>query len=306
MSKQITEPGVYKLEDADYFADPVPGGSISPSMAKHLIPGEPFNGCPAIFAHHRDTPQEPKDTFDFGHLAHKLVLGYGSMIEIIDAKDWRTKAAQEARGAAREAGKIPCLKATFDKAQVMADSLRRHPFAGDLFEDGKAERALIWQDEQTGVWLRTKPDWLPNEGRFFADYKTTGDVAPDAFRRSAFNLGYCLQAAFRMEGIRALGLSDKPDDAAFLFVVQDKNPPHLIVVYQPTALEIAWGQVFMRKAIDEFARCQKSGDWSEGYATDVVQGIHPDWAEPRLDRQHSDGLYQISQTHHSPIETAAE
>ena len=288
----ITEPGIYNLNEETYHGDPVEGGSLSPSSAKYLIPGDPFDGCPRKFAYKRDTPQKPKTAFDTGHVVHKLVLGEGNQIVVVDAKDWRTKAAQEAKAEAYKKGHIPCLRETHDAAQAMAKALYAHPFAGDLFKYGKAERSLFWKDPEYGVWLRTRPDWMPTKSDIFPDYKTAASAAIGPFQRQAYNIGYCIQAAFRIEGIKALGIHPDPK---FVFVVQEKEPPHMVTVFQPTPNEIQWGRIFMRKAISEFAKCQTEDDWTREYATDIVQGIFPSWAEPKLEKLHEMGAYQAAE-----------
>ena len=288
----ITEPGTYNLNEETYHGDPVEGGSLSASNAKHLIPGEPFDGCPRKFAIKRDTPQKPKAIFDFGHIAHKLVLGEGNAIDVHDFKDWKTKAAQEAKQASYDADRIPCLPSVMEAAQAMAKALYAHSFAGDLFKYGKPERSLFWKDPEFDIWLRTRPDWLPTKSDIFADYKTAASAAIDPFRRNAYNIGYAIQAAFRIDGIKALGIHPDPK---FVFVVQEKESPHMITVFQPTPAEVEWGRIFMRKAISEFAKCQAEDDWSQEYATDIVQGIFPPWAEPKLEKLHEMGAYQAAE-----------
>ncbi|MBO0827768.1 MAG: hypothetical protein J2P24_08300 [Streptosporangiales bacterium] len=49
----ITEPGVYNLPAAVYHADPVPGGSLSQSGAKKLLPPS----CPALYRYWADHPE---------------------------------------------------------------------------------------------------------------------------------------------------------------------------------------------------------------------------------------------------------
>jgi hypothetical protein len=74
----ITQPGVYDLPADVYHADPVPaelGGSLSSSGAKLLLPPS----CPAIYQWARTHPTY-SDAFDFGHAAHKKVLGAGAEI----------------------------------------------------------------------------------------------------------------------------------------------------------------------------------------------------------------------------------
>ena len=70
----IESPGIYELDEATYHADrnlaPTLGRSLSSSGAKALL------DCPARFAYQREHPVV-KDAFDFGHVAHARLLGFG-------------------------------------------------------------------------------------------------------------------------------------------------------------------------------------------------------------------------------------
>jgi len=155
MTTPVTAPGVYDIPEHEYHADPIAGGSLSSSGARKLL----TPGCPALYRHSVDHGNEHKAAFDFGHAAHKLVLGVGAEIVPVDADDWRTKAAKEAKEAAYAAGKVPLLVADVILVHNMADAIRNHPVASALFdpERGKAEQSLFWPDIASGVWLRSPP-----------------------------------------------------------------------------------------------------------------------------------------------------
>ena len=93
---------------------------------------------------------------ELGTVAHKMVLGSGPEIVVVDAANWMTKAAKEQRDAARLAGKVPLLPDDYQRAKAMADAVLSHPLAGALFnpDHGSAERSLFWEDPLTGVMLR--------------------------------------------------------------------------------------------------------------------------------------------------------
>src|SRR5215469_11135399 len=112
----ITEPGIYEIDEATYHGDPVPGGSLSSSGARKLLPPS----CPAKFAWERENPPEPTKALDLGTAAHSLVLGIGKPLAWIDAEDWRTKAAKEWRDAARAEGSVPLLLHEFNQVDAMA------------------------------------------------------------------------------------------------------------------------------------------------------------------------------------------
>ena len=71
----MRDPGIYPdISDLDYHAD----DALSSTGAKALIE------CPAIYREQRDNPPV-KDAFDFGHVAHRLLLGKGSEVAVYPA-----------------------------------------------------------------------------------------------------------------------------------------------------------------------------------------------------------------------------
>lgn len=269
----ITEPGVYDLTNDEYHADPVKGGSLSASGARKLLPPH----CPALFDYERRNPPLPTDEFSFGHAAHKLVLGAGAEIVVVDAKDWKTNAAKEAKAKALADNKIPLLPADFDRAKVMAEAVRRHPLAAALLRQGSGlpERALVWQDKETGIWCRALLDWLPTTGRIAVDLKTCASASPDKIARAVWDYGYFIQAFWYLDGLRALGLAEHP---AMAFVFVEKARPHLVNVVQLNHLALEAGAHYARQARLIFAECQAKNEWP-GYSDDIELIELPPWAQ---------------------------
>jgi hypothetical protein len=274
----IDRPGVYDgIPDDAYHADPVPGGSLSASGAKKLL----APSCPALFRYDADHGAKHKREFNFGHAAHKKVLGVGAEIVPIDAANYKTKAAQEARDAAYAAGKVPLLPAEVAVVDAMAAALIAHPWASLLFnpEAGKPEQSIFWFDEEFGIWRRARLDWLPNptsNGRLICiDYKSAVSAEPGAFSRTVANFGYHMQDAFYLDAVQAVGLGD--EDTAFLFVVQEKTPPYLVTVVELDARAIQVGRERNRRALEIFRDCQQSGIWP-GYSNEIELISLPNWA----------------------------
>lgn len=274
----ITQPGVYDIPDELYHGDPVPGGSLSSTGARKLLPPS----CPAKFRWEQQHPVH-KAVFDLGKAAHLLVLGAGAEIVCIDAADWRTNAAKDQREAARAEGKTPLLPAEYRQVQAMAAALRAHPVASVLFdpERGSAEQSLFWQDPVTGIWCRSRLDWMRDEipGQRFivADYKTADCAEPGSFARSAANFGYHQQDAFYCDGVTALGLAEDP---AFLFVVQEKAPPYLVSICELTEPDREAGRRLNRLATEIYRDCSEAGVWP-GYSTEINHVSLPAWARAR-------------------------
>ena len=273
---EITEPGIYDMPEADYHADPVPGGSLSASGCKTILK------APAKF-NHEQLQGNPvrKDVFDFGSAAHALVLGVGAEIVVIDAPDWRTKDAKQAKADAYAAGQVPILAKDHRIVQAMADVLHAHPIAGALLDGtkgGKAEQSMFWQAD--GIWKRALADWLPvpidGERFIVTDYKTAADEGAEVnqFSKSVVNYGYASQAAWYLEGaMTLLGVKDP----AFLFVCQEKVAPYLVSVVELSAELLLMGEQRNAQAVRLFKECRATGVWP-GYPDRVQLATAPTWA----------------------------
>lgn len=277
---EVTEPGVYEIPSEAYHADVVPGGSLSSSGARKLL----VPSCPALFKWERDNPRTSTRAFDMGHAAHEMVLGGGPEIVRCDFPDWRTDKAKAAAAEARARGAVPLLPDAYQTVQDMAVALLRNPVAAALFDAGAGtpEASLFTRDEQTGVMLRGRLDWLPNQSGtrlIVPDYKTAKSAEPAEFAKSAANYGYAQQAAWYLDLITALELGEEP---AFVFVVQEKEPPYLVSVVQLDVVALRIGRLLNRRAIDTYAECIRTDVWP-GYVTDVALVPLPAWYERRYE-----------------------
>jgi hypothetical protein len=277
----ITAPGVYELPEDVYHRDPVEGGSLSTSAAKVLL------DCPAKYRYQQEHPRPPKKEFDLGHVAHKLVLGVGAEIVKVDADDWRTKVAKEARAEAYTAGRVPVLAADYARAEAMAAAIRGHRTANALLnpDHGKPEQSLFWRDDETGIMRRARLDWLPSrriKGRLVVpDVKTASCSSVEAIQRSVWNFRYFLQADAYLDAVRSLGLDDDP---AFLFVVVEVEPPHVVTIVELDEPTLAAGHAMNRKAIDLFAKCRANDEWP-GYTSRIEMVGLPAYAQRQLDEE---------------------
>lgn len=267
----ITEPGIYPdVDEATYHRDtglaPELGRSLSVSGAKVLLE------CPAKFAYERRNPRPATDAMDVGTVAHALILRSGdSRITVIDAYDWRKKADQGRRKAIRAEKLVAVNRAELRQAAQVAAAVRRHPLASAILSEGIAEQSIYWRDEGTGVTRRGRIDWLHTKA--VVDVKTCADASPGGFAKAAANLSYHQQAAWYVDGIAALTGQERP----FLFVCVEKEPPHLVAIYQLDEEALSIGRERNRRALELFAQCESSGVWP-GYSDDIETLSLPRWA----------------------------
>ncbi|MGW2692412.1 PD-(D/E)XK nuclease-like domain-containing protein [Streptomyces sp. NPDC001296] len=267
-----------------YHADKT---SISSSGLRSLL----APGCPAQFKYDRDNPPAPKREFDLGHAAHRLVLGVGEELEPLDFDNYLTKAAKAARDEARDAGAVPLLRHEWEQVQAMAEAIRQHPVARPLFDPtgGVAEQSIFWTDWRTGVRCRCRPDWMPHRhenGRLVVvDYKTAKAVDPDALAKAVYERGYHAQAAFYLDGVKALGLHGD-QEPAFVFVFQSKTAPYLVHLVELDFPALALGAARNERALRIYAECERTGIWP-GFNDRITYLPLPPWAE-RKDHEEYD------------------
>lgn len=279
-------PGVYRINEREYHADPCPEPSLSSSVAKILLEKSPMH---AFLAHPRLNPQPIEDDstegLDFGAAAHDILLEGGTgKIRLVDAADWRTKAAQAARDKAREDGLLPILSRQYDTLMAMVNMARSAIANSELqglWRDGDPEQTVIWQED--GFWMRARPDWLTSKRDLVLDYKTCESAQPDNFIRQIARMNYDVQAAFYARGVAAASLSGEVPK--FIFLAQEKYKPFAcsLVGLSEIYWEIANAKV--ERAIGLWKRCMASGKWP-GYD----QRIHYATPETWVITQHETNL----------------
>lgn len=259
------------VSDVDYHAD---HGSLSSTGARLLLPPS----CPAKFREWRDNPPIPKREYTIGHVVHALVLGTGMEIVEVEAENWKTKAAQEARNKAYANDQAPVLTHELAECRAIAAAVLDHPTAGPLFKGkGDSEVSFYATDPATGVQLRSRVDrmYYADDGRIWlVDLKTDRTAYPPVFARAAADHGYHFQAAWYLMVIRLLKLAADP---AFVFAVVEKEPPYLPSVVEFDAEAMAEGARLARQAIDVYHDCQANDTWP-GYEDEITPISLPPWA----------------------------
>jgi hypothetical protein len=271
--------GKHIISNEVYHADPAPKPSLSRGTIFDLINSTPAH---AWANHPRLNPggvKEERDIFDIGTAAHAMFLEGVDRCEVCDFPTWQSKAAKEAKEAARLSGKTPLLTHQYGKIKAMVQAAHRQLAASelgirDIHTEGEAELTYIW--EENGTYFRARPDWISKKNigdrRLVLDYKTTGESAsPDAFKPTAY--GKDIQHALYRQGIKAIDGGKSP---RFLFMVQETFPPYLcsFIGLDPQTSEIAKQKVAYGKFIWE--QCFALENWP-GYPQRVCYVESKPW-----------------------------
>lgn len=284
---KITEPGIYRdVAEADYRADPCPLPSLTQSQCKTLISSAPLKAWTDNPRLNADWQPEDEKKFDLGSAAHRIVLGRGKEFEVVDADDWRTKSAKEARADAIKNGYVPILLHQHLQALDMADALReqmlRHEDR-DAFTNGSAEVVIAWEED--GFWYRALIDWLHDDLRTVDDYKSSAmSMAPHVLGMRAESAGWHVQAAFIERGLDVLD----PAGAGrrrFRFIAQETDEPYLVSVAHMSEHWLTMGRKKLGYADALWRSCLTRGKWP-GYPARSIVPDYPQWAETRwLERE---------------------
>jgi len=301
--KLITLPGVYQLTAEEYHSFAVTGDWFSNSDAKKLL-----TSCPAQFDYdRRHGVRKTSDAFDFGHVAHAIVLGQGERFEVfepckLDGRTKEGKAQKRDVDAARAAGRTPIYGDQFAVIAAMAEAIKADPLPHELLtQPGRPEVCLFWvehvrvtdpKNSLYGTVVEVKrramidhlPDMLDDGTTVrLVDYKTADEVKPDDnMRKKNYDYGYHRQASTYESAI--LTLFGRYAEVTFL--MQSKRPPHLIVPMQMDTPAMLVAAAQNHEAMQQWAECVAAGVWPGHVAPNTVatSGV-PAWIERQYEEE---------------------
>lgn len=148
---------------------------------------------------------------------------------------------------------------------TMARAINGNKDAKNAFSQrGESELSLFWKDEETGLWLKCRPDFLPYDCLDVPDYKTCVSSKPEKFASDFISLGYYIQAAQYRTGIYEVTkyLLEEPIEVNnFFFVAQEKKRPFITQVFLPEMDIIDYGFKAIRKALEIYQESKAKEIW---------------------------------------------
>ena len=284
---KITEPGLYDISFEAYFSDLCPAHSVSSTGLKMIESKSLAHYWEQSYLNPKRV-QTDSDAMGFGRAVHAFILGepnFDQYFAISPFDSFRTKEARAWKASER---RTVITQEKYENIKAMARAIQKTPLINKVFKDGKPEQSLIWKDAETGIWLKARPDWLPNSIEFVPDLKSTKSARPADFQRQAYELGYHQSAALCIEGLKEVLGWKNP---TYYFVAQEKEPPFVATMAMMRDTDIEWGKLLNRSALRKLARALDKGEWP-GYAKAPIEIQMPAWAEKVLLDRHSDGEFQ--------------
>lgn len=262
--KKISKPGVYDMPLEAYHSDCCVGPSISSSGLRTIMQRSPAHyWFDSYLNPKRVKDEKDRPHFSVGKAAHTLLLGEGGFAKQYSVRpdtwaDYKTNAAKAWREQVIAAGKTPLIPKDIEAIEGMAASMSADPIIrGGLF-NGLAELSLIWKDEETGVWLKARPDTIQADGAMLVDLKTIEEASDKKCYWSVRDYAYHAQLALGCMGMKAL--LNRDITMCVLVFIEKAAPylPNVKTIHQDT---IGAGAQMISDGIIRFAQCLEANEW---------------------------------------------
>ena len=307
--EKITEPGFYAIPLSVHHAQPCDGPSVTSGVLRTMELQTPAD----VWAFHRLNPnrivKEPTDALRLGTAMAACVEGGRDAVLArfkVHAED-KPRRPSKAQIEAYDGGKASeaasasveywravdndpdtvdgeafgwLTVAELDTILTMGEVLKADPAAGAVM-GGIPEITMAWRDEQTGLWLLSRPDTVSVDGSV-SDYKKMNTQGRPFNYRVVDNRitdhAYDMQLAFAAEAFERL-TGDWPGVAGI--VAQWDQQPHHVILREIAEEDLRIGQFRNRRAINRFHECLTSGHWP-GPGWDVGAYQRPQWQREML------------------------
>lgn len=260
---KISKPGVYSISMDAYHGDCAVGPSISSGGLRTIFMRSPAHyWCGSYLNPNRIVEAAEKEAFVLGRAAHHLLLGEDAFSTLFVMRpdkfdSWRTNEAKAWRLVQEGEGRTVLLPGQIEQIRGMARSLAAHPLISSGILNGEIEQSLIWKDKTTGVYLKNRPDAIPNDSGDFSDLKTSVHVGFD-LDKDVSRFRYDMAAALTKWGAKET--LDREMES-FSFVFAEKSPPYCVDVLTLGKDDIEQAEADLRVALDTFAYCLRTGNW---------------------------------------------
>lgn len=211
-------------DETGEVADPVVAGDIEPGIYYgisnenyHVGPGvsksqlDDIADTPALYLWRKNAPVDTTKTktLDLGTAFHCRVLEpeeFSNRFIVAPEFNRRTTAGKEEEKAflmeCASTGKTVITAEEGRKIELMYQSVMALPLGQWLVESaGHAESSIYWEDPETGILCRCRPDKIIPEFHWIMDVKTTADI--QRFKTAYYDYRYHVQDAFYSDGYEA-------------------------------------------------------------------------------------------------------
>jgi len=184
-------------------------------------------------------------------------------IALPEGLDRRTKEGKQAYADLLATGAELLTSDDMSLVVNMACAFRDNATSRALFDRKHVVEQSIFA-EVNGVACKCRPDFMTADGLMVMDVKTTSDASPESFGKSAWSLGYHIQAAFYRRVIQsATGITPE-----FIFGCVESDRPYLTAYYTVPQYLLDYADGVIDALLEQYAECLRSGIW-HGYIAEI-------------------------------------
>lgn len=265
----IDKPGIYAMDLGEYHTQCCVGPSVSSSGLRKIF--DP-NSSPAHFWDESSlnpdrAPVKENEAMVLGRAAHHLILEEPDFDKLFvirpakapDGRDWNgnNKTCIAWLEEQKKAGLTVLTSAQMEKVHGMKAAIEAHAHAPGILRGG-IELSFIWQDEETGIWIKSRPDSVPMYEATGADLKCVGSVSDRFIANAMRDRGYVQQGALVGDAFKVL-LGVDLETFSFVFTEQDR--PHCVRLESIHPEDYDRGWHANRAALRLLAKCMKDNYW---------------------------------------------
>lgn len=221
--------------------------------------------------------------YDAGTVCHELLNKGGSLANVVRVipadvlnADGHRRGKNWQAWSQENAGFIQMTASEIDPILCMCESVKAACPSWITSGDGYHEYSIKWQDEDTGLWLRARPDRIcctDADEVVLVDWKTTRSYTARTFANDMAEFGYHRQAAWYSTAAEQLGWRVK----AFLFVAVDKTPAHECRIFELDRRAMELGRQENAQAVHELAYRLESNNWLSADHGQILTIDLPEW-----------------------------
>ena len=256
----------------DYLNMP---GFLHASQIKNYVP----NSTGSINHNELNDLRPESDALKEGTLGHTTVLEFNDVHDryiCMPKVDGRTKEGKEMKRLAEQQaaaeGKELMNQDEFTRALRWRENILNDPYAKKLMANGLQghnEVSGFWHHE-LGVDACCRLDRFLPQIDTIIDAKFMREGSPESFRRDVFKYGYDMQAAWYIDGVKAI----TGQECDFLFLVCEKNWPWNVQLYRIEDSWIEKAREKIKKAIDKYHQwCNCTNDEDRNKLKSYHEGI---------------------------------
>ena len=230
-------------------------------------------------AHYLANEKKKTEALIFGSAFHSSILTpdlYKKEFCIMPECDRRTTVGKQiyAQFQIENIGKEIITNEQSDSIKKMTESIFSHPIAKNLFNSGDAEHSFFWNDKETGLKCKCRPDYLRTD-EICIELKSTKDASYDSFTKDVANYRYYVQGAYFKDGINNSGSGCKE----FIICAVESAPPYNVALYRLDDEALIVGRAMYRadlQRVKKFFEVDENERWA-GYVPVINDLYLPPW-----------------------------